>query len=164
MMEFRLGSHHSLTEQSIDWDFPTDGDSLELERKMIDFMIISRGIGLAANQIGMVKRVFVMGSKNIIGFPDPFALFNPKIIEKSKNIILDKEGCLSYPGLYLTVKRPDWIVARYQNSMGLVVETKFEGYLSKSFQHELDHLDGICFVDRVSKMKLQLALRKLRKK
>jgi peptide deformylase len=130
---------------------------------MCEFMIASNGIGLAANQIDIAKRVFVMGSNNIPGFPAPFAVFNPKIVEASTEIVLDQEGCLSYPGLFLTVKRPSWIVAEYQNAKGDVIEARFEGYLAKCFQHELDHLDGVCFVDKVSQMKLNLAMKKLRK-
>jgi peptide deformylase len=130
---------------------------------MIDFMIQAKGIGLAANQINLNKRVFVMGSNNIEGFPSPFAIFNPVITQVSQEQIIDEEGCLSYPGLYLKVKRPSWVVAQYQNSKGDYIESKFEGYLAKCFQHELDHLDGICFVDRVSQLKLQLAMKKLKK-
>lgn len=162
-MEFKLGPHNTLIEKSSEWNFNHDGDSIELEKQMIDFMLNNRGIGLAANQIGMTKRVFVMGSENISGFPKPFALFNPRIVEQSTTTVLDQEGCLSYPGLYLTVKRPEWVIAEYQNSKGDLIEARFEGYLSKCFQHELDHLDGICFVDRVSQMKLNLAMKKLRK-
>lgn len=162
-MEFKLGPHDSLVQPSTEWNFSTDGDSFQLESSMIDFMIKNRGIGLAANQIGLTKRVFVMGSYDIPGFPQPFALFNPVILEASKETILDQEGCLSYPGLYLTVKRPSWVRVAYQNSKGDIVEAKFTGYLSKCFQHELDHLDGVCFVDKVSKLKLQLAMKKLRK-
>jgi peptide deformylase len=162
-MEFKLGPHDTLVQKSELWNFLIDGDSEALEKDMCEFMIASNGIGLAANQIGIAKRVFVMGSRNIPGFPEPFALFNPKIIEASTEIVLDQEGCLSYPGLFLTVKRPSWIVAEYQNSSGDTIEAKFEGYLAKCFQHELDHLDGICFVDKVSQMKLNLAMKKLRK-
>lgn len=162
-MEFKLGPHQSLVEKSEPWDFTKDTDAEKLEKAMCQFMLDNRGIGLAANQIGITKRVFVMGSYTVPGFPEPFALFNPKIIEASKEMILDQEGCLSYPGLYLTVKRPSWIVAEYQNSKGDTIEARFEGYLSKCFQHELDHLDGVCFVDKVSQMKLQLAMKKLRK-
>lgn len=162
-MEFKLGPHQSLVEKSESWNFSKDTDAEELEKAMCQFMLDNHGIGLAANQIGITKRVFVMGSYNIAGFPEPFALFNPKIIEASKEMVLDQEGCLSYPGLYLTVKRPSWIIAEYQNSKGDIVEARFEGYLAKCFQHELDHLDGVCFVDKVSQMKLQLAMKKLRK-
>jgi peptide deformylase len=162
-MDFRLGPHDSLVQSSTAWDFNTDGDAAELESQMIKFMIENQGIGLAANQIGLTKRVFVMGSYNIKGFPQPFALFNPVILEASEETVLDQEGCLSYPGLYLTVKRPAWVRVAYQNSKGDVIEAKLTGYLSKCFQHELDHLNGVCFVDKVSKLKLQLAMKKLRK-
>ena len=163
-MDFKLGPHESLTEVSTSWNFETDGDAAQLEKNMIDFMMLNKGIGLAANQIGITKRVFVMGSNNIEGFPEPFAVFNPVIKEASKELILDHEGCLSYPDLFLTVKRPEWIVAEYQDSQGAIKEIRIDGYLSKCFQHEYDHLNGICFVDRVSRMKLQLAMQKLRKK
>lgn len=163
-MEFKLGAHQSLITKSDNWKFGEDGDSEKLEKDMIDFMLANNGIGLAANQINITKRVFVMGSKNIPGFPEPFALFNPRIIESSTEQVLDKEGCLSYPGLFLMVKRPSWVVAEYQDSKGNLKEIKIDGYLSKCFQHELDHLDGVCFVDRVSQMKLNLAMKKIGKK
>jgi len=162
-MDFKLDRHDTLYEKSTDWVFGEDGDPYEIERSMIDFMIDNKGIGLAANQIGLNKRLFVMGSYNIPGFPQPFALFNPKIIETSENTVLDKEGCLSFPGIYLSIKRPEWVIAEYQDSAGNFIEAKFDGYLGKCFQHELDHLDGICFIDKVSKMKLQLAMKKIRK-
>lgn len=163
-MEFSLGPHQTLVTKSELWDFAKDGDAEMLEKSMIHFMLTMNGIGLAANQINMTKRVFVMGSENITGFPKPFALFNPRIIEYSQEHVLDKEGCLSYPGLYLMVKRPKWIVAEYQDSKGNLHEIKIDGYLSKCFQHEYDHLDGICFVDKVSQLKLNLAMKKLGKK
>ena len=163
-MDYKLGAHQSLITKSDDWNFLTDGDAEALENSMIKFMLDHNGIGLAANQIGLTKRVFVMGSENISGFPKPFALYNPKIIGYSDEQIIDKEGCLSYPGLYLMVKRPKWILAEYQDSKGNVNEIRIDGYLSKCFQHEYDHLDGICFVDRVSQLKLNLAMKKIGKK
>jgi peptide deformylase len=162
-MEFKLGPHDTLVQLSTPWEFTTDGDAEQLEKDMCNFMIAAGGIGLAANQIGLAKRVFVMGSNNIPGFPAPFALFNPRIIEASFETALDQEGCLSYPGLFLIVKRPTWVVAEYQDSQGNTKEIKIDGYLAKCFQHELDHLDGVCFVDKVSQMKLNLAMKKLRK-
>lgn len=162
-MKFSLEKHDSLANPSVDWDFATDGDSEKLEKEMIDFMLANNGIGLAANQVDLTKRVFVIGSDNAPGFPKPFAIFNPVILDASAEMILDTEGCLSYPGLLLKVKRPKWIVAQWQNSKGEWQESKLEGYLNKCFQHEFDHLNGICFVDRVSQLKLQLAYKKLRK-
>jgi peptide deformylase len=162
-MEFKLGPHNTLVEVSSIWNFETDGDAKQLESEMIDFMLANKGIGLAANQIGIAKRVFVMGSNNIEGFPVPFAVFNPVIKEASSELVLDEEGCLSYPGLFLKLKRPSWIVAEYQDSEGNLKEIRADGYLAKCFQHEYDHLNGVCFVDRVSQMKLNLAMKKIRK-
>jgi peptide deformylase len=90
----------------------------QIVQNMIDTMDSLNGVGLAANQIGMAKQVFVMGSNNIDGFPLPFAVFNPRIIEASNELVLDREGCLSYPNLFLTVKRPSWVVDEYQDSDG----------------------------------------------
>jgi peptide deformylase len=131
---------------------------------MCNFMLNHNGIGLAANQLNIKKRVFAIGSKNVPGFPEPFCVFNPVILEASEEHVLDKEGCLSFPGLWLHLQRPKMIVAQYQNSKGETKEAKVEGYLAKCFQHELDHLNGICFVDKVSRLKLQLAMKKLKKR
>jgi peptide deformylase len=163
-MKFELGPHESLTQISTPWDFNSDRDAELLEKTMCEFMTEHRGIGLAANQIGLTKRVFVMGSYNIEGFPAPFAVFNPRIIEVSEEQDLDKEGCLSYPDLWLTVKRPVVIKVEYQDSKGNLHEAALSGLIARCFQHELDHLNGICFVDKVSQMKLQLAIKKLNKK
>jgi peptide deformylase len=162
-MEFKLGPHNSLVEKSDPWDFSKDGDGEQIEKGMIDFMLNNNGIGLAANQIGITKRVFVMGSKDIPGFDKPFAVFNPRILEFSEDQELFKEGCLSYPNLWLSVNRPKEIVAEYQDSKGNTHTVKMDGLIARVFQHEYDHLDGICFVDKVSQMKLQLAMKKLRK-
>lgn len=162
-MNFKLGVHESLTQTSTPWDFKTDRDPEILEKQMIDFMLAENGIGLAANQIGITKRVFVIGSYQIPGFPRPFALFNPRIIDASKETSTFQEGCLSYPGLYLTISRPASITAEYQDSGANTHTVSMDGYVARCFQHELDHLNGRCFVDIVSPLKLQLAMKKLRK-
>jgi len=162
-MEFKLGQHDTLKQTSVDWDFNTDGDSEKLESAMCSFMLNNRGIGLAANQVGMTKRVFTMGAYDIAGFPEPHALFNPRIIEHSNYLVLDQEGCLSFPGLILSIKRPEWVVVEYENSQGTTERHRIEGYAAKCVQHEIDHLNGVCFVDIVSPLKLKLAKQKLRK-
>jgi len=163
-MKYKLGQHESLRTESTEWVFSVDGDSEKLQHDMINCMLENRGIGLAANQIDLTKRVFVMGAKDIIGFPQPFALYNPQIIDQSSNLVLDTEGCLSFPGLQLTIKRPEWVVVEYNDSQGNTKTYKADGYASKCVQHEIDHLNGICFVDIVSPLKLKLANNKLRKK
>jgi peptide deformylase len=162
-MQFRLGAHESLIQSSTDWDFSSDGDAKALEQEMIKFMLVNNGIGLAANQVGLTKRVFVMGSNNLPDFPKPFAVFNPRIIESSIETTIYKEGCLSYPGLWLSVNRPKSIRAEYQDSDGNTITADINDYVARCFQHELDHLNGICFIDKVSPLKLQLAMKKLRK-
>jgi len=162
-MAFELGPHDALTQVSSDWDFSVDQNAEDLEKQMIDFMLDNNGIGLAANQIGFTKNVFVIGSKNISGY-EPMAVFNPKILEVSKDTDLFKEGCLSYPDLWLTIKRPKAIIAEFQNSKGDIVTAEMDGLIASCFQHEFDHLKGICFVDRVSQMKLQLAIKKINKR
>lgn len=162
-MDYKLGPQQSLQISSDAWKFSQDGDAEQLERDMCEFMVKNFGIGLAANQIGMTKDVFVMGSYNIEGFPKPFAVFNPQIISVSEETELFKEGCLSFPGLWLNIKRPKKIQVRYQNSRGDLIDAEMDGLISRCFQHEYDHLKGICFVDIVSPMKLKLAMQKLRK-
>lgn len=162
-MKFKLGPHASLITVSDPWDFSADNNAEELEKDMCEFMVANNGIGLAANQIGLTKRVFVMGSEYVEDLPKPFAIFNPKILETSKEEILYKEGCLSYPDLWLSIKRPSTIKVEYQKSNGQTCIEELSGIAARCFQHELDHLDGICFVDKVSQMKLQLAMKKLRK-
>lgn len=143
--------------------FEFDRDPEELERDMISIMRKHHGIGLAANQVGLNSQVFVLGSEQIQGFIAPRIFINPIITKVSEERILDKEGCLSFPGLWLAVERPAWIEAAFQNTKGEWHEIKAEGYLSKAFQHEFDHLSGICYIDRVSKLKMKMALKKMRK-
>lgn len=162
-MTFKLGPQPSLVEVSTPWEFGVDGNAKRLEQDMISFMKKHNGIGLAANQIGLTKRVFVMGSNTIEGFPKPFAVFNPVIMFESEDTCLDKEGCLSYPDLWLQVKRSQGIKVAYQDSDANWHEVEMSGYIARCFQHEYDHLNGICFVDKVSPLKLQLAMKKLRK-
>ena len=164
-LDYKLGLHKALNESSEVWDFDKEElDPEKLEFDMCNFMLNHNGIGLAANQLNIKKRVIAIGSKNVPGFTEPFCVFNPVILEASEEQVLDKEGCLSFPGLWLHLQRPKMIVAQYQNSKGETKEAKVEGYLAKCFQHELDHLNGICFVDKVSRLKLQLAMKKLKKR
>lgn len=162
-MKFDLDNTAELKTISSAWNFIQDESAQQFEEAMIDIMKINNGIGLAANQLGISKRVFVMGHETNPDFPKPFALFNPEILEQSTHEVLDQEGCLSFPGVLLSVKRPEWVKVKYFDSSGTEHTDQYHGYASKCFQHELDHLNGVCFVDKVSKLKLQLALKKQRK-
>jgi peptide deformylase len=146
-----------------DFDFNTH-DPKQIEQEMIAIMKRYNGIGLAANQVGLDARIFIMGSDNIEGFCKPQAFINPKITKFGHHDTLDKEGCLSFPTLYLNVKRPSTIEATYTDIDGNEQTISVSGYMAKCFQHEYDHLDGICYTNRVSKLKLDMAINKLLKK
>ena len=116
------------------------------------------GIGLAANQVGYNFRMFVTEGE------PAFAVFNPTISFRSPNTLLMDEGCLSYPDLMLKVSRPASIRVRFQDPYGNWITKQFAGMSARVFQHEYDHLDGVDFTDKVSKMKLDMAKRKAAKR
>jgi peptide deformylase len=115
------------------------------------------GLGLSANQVGLSHRVCVINMGDEI-----WTMFNPEIIEKSYTISEYQEGCLSYPGLYLKLNRPDHIKVRFQATNGEWVEKEFDGLTAVCIQHEIDHLDGVVYTDKVSPIKLNQAKRKVK--
>jgi peptide deformylase len=144
-----------------DFDNPTI-DPVQLEKDMIETMFAYDGIGLSANQVGVNARVFVMGHRD--NPESAQAFFNPVVLANTDTIEDLEEGCLSFPGIYVNIKRPRAIQARWQNSKGEWQESEFDGYNCKCFLHELDHLEGIVFQDRVSIIKWALAVKKTQKK
>lgn len=135
-------------------------DPVKLEQELIETMLANDGIGLAATQVGLPLRVFVMGHK---GTPElAQAFFNPLVVATTDTIEDLEEGCLSFPGIYVNIKRPTAIKARWQTSTGEWQESEFDGYNCKCFLHELDHLEGIVFKDRISPLKWAVAVKKLK--
>ena len=110
-----------------------------------------KGVGLAANQIGINKRVCVINVK------EPIVLINPTIVEKSKDKFAFVEGCLSFPFLFLMINRPKWVNVQYTDENGETVEEYLHGMSARIFQHENEHMNGYIFTDLVSKMKLDRA-------
>ena len=137
-------------------------DPTELFQNLKETMIHHRGVGLAAPQVGIPYSVFVMGNPDD---PDSiFSVFNPLIVdEASKDIVLGEEGCLSFPNLYVKVKRPKSIKARFSGHDGNVGTLKMDGWTARIFQHEFDHLYGITFQKRASKFHLDQAKNKQKK-
>lgn len=136
-------------------------DPKELEKQMLELMFQNNGIGLAAPQAGLRTRVFTMGFKET---PDnSYAFFNPEVIDCSTDLLDIEEGCLSFPAVFVKIKRPSWIVGKYFDSDGVEHQERFEGYNCKCFLHELDHLNGINFKDRLSTLKWALAIKKSKK-
>lgn len=146
--------HPILSEQMEEFDFANPPcDPVELANNLIETMVHHKAIGLSANQCGLPYRVFVLHSQ------EPLACFNPRIVDTTTELILLDEGCVSFPMLFLKVKRPTIIRARYFDAHGEVHTDKFIGMTSRCFQHELDHLNGIKFTERASSIHLERGLR-----
>lgn len=140
------------------WDWEKDGEVMELAAAMLKCMYNNRGIGLAAPQVGISKRILVMGN------PDAsYVCVNPEILDWRGKDIKGEEGCLSYPGLYLHVARHDIVRVKYQDPIGKEHTKEFSGIMSRVFQHEYDHLEGHCFIEKVGKLSLSLAQERRRK-
>jgi peptide deformylase len=133
-------------------------DPIEFAKEFVKFMYDNNGIGLAANQIGISYRIFAMR-----GQPENFVCFNPRIVSHSDETILLDEGCLSYPGLYVKVKRPKTIRVRFQTPNGDTRTEQFIGMTARIFQHELDHLDGVIFYNKANRFHREQGMRKWKK-
>ena len=149
-----------LKQQATDWDFETDGDAKAFEVDLVKAMIDNRGLGLAANQVGIAKRVFAIHLQDQV----PFCMFNPTLVAYSKDSVDGSEGCLSFPDLFLKVKRYSEVSVEYFDRLGQKCIMKLKGIDARCFQHELDHLNGVCFTDQVSQLKLALAKKKQQKR
>ena len=134
-------------------------DPVELKKEMVDLMLASNGIGLSANQVGLDAQVFVMGDS----VENSTICINPTVLQYTEETVDDVEGCLSFPNIFVKIKRPKEILARYWNENLEECTVKIEGYSAKCYLHELDHLLGITFKDRASKLKWNMATKKARK-
>ena len=132
----------------------------EFVDNMFETMKQYGGIGLSANQVGKPYRMFVMGDHLNIQKGKKWVCINPKITNVTKDLIRYKEGCLTFPFLFLDIERPQKIKVKYQNEQLETVEEEFDGIVSRCYQHELDHMHGRVFTELVSKLKLDMALKK----
>lgn len=144
---------------------------------MLDTMYASNGIGLAAVQVGLLKRIIVVDTEwgspryREEGVPrpetfapgNPIRMINPEVVEESREMSSYNEGCLSFPGQYSDVDRPDTVTIRYMDEHGKTQTLKAEGLLATCVQHEIDHLDGVVFVDHISRLKREMILKRLKK-
>ena len=140
-----------------------DKDIQILMDDMLETMYAAPGIGLAAIQVGIPKRVIVLDIKQKEGKKNPIYLINPEIIEKSENNSTYEEGCLSVPGQFAEIDRPDKCHVKYLDYYGEKKEIKAEGMLATCIQHEMDHLEGILFIDYLSRLKKTMIIKKLSK-
>ena len=140
-----------------------DKDLQILMDDMLETMYAAPGIGLAAIQVGIPKRVIVLDIKQKEGKKNPLFFVNPEIIQKSKNLSTYEEGCLSVPGQFAEIDRPDKCHIKYLDYYGEKKEINAEGMLATCIQHEMDHLEGILFIDYLSKLKKTMIIKKLSK-
>ena len=130
---------------------------------MLETMYLAPGIGLAAIQIGVPKRIIVLGISKDPEKKEPMYFVNPVIVSTSKNNITYEEGCLSVPGQFAEIDRPDRCHVKYLDYNGNYKELKPEGLLATCIQHEIDHLEGILFIDYLSNLKKSMIIKKLSK-
>ncbi|MBU6299665.1 MAG: peptide deformylase [Alphaproteobacteria bacterium] len=140
-----------------------DGEIRRLCDDMLETMYDADGIGLAAVQIGVAKRVVVMDLDQKDGKNKPRVFVNPKILWASDETASFEEGCLSVPDIWEEVERPARIRAEYLDRDGKLQTVEADGLLADCLQHEMDHLNGILFIDHLSRLKRSIALRKLAK-
>ena len=132
-------------------------DPIALAHDLAQTMLENNGLGLASNQMGIPVRAFAIKAEQII------VCFNPIIVDSSEEQVYLDEGCLSFPGLIVKVKRPATIKVRYTEPNANVVTKEFGGMTARVFQHELDHLDGITFMNRASTLHKNQALARQKK-
>jgi peptide deformylase len=150
----------SLTKRPEDFNFETEGDkAADLAQILYAKMVQLKGVGLSANQVGIDRRVFVVGSK--AGYQ---AIFNPMIVGLSKETCLIEEACLSLPGLVLTLRRPTAVTLSFQDVEGKRFVATYDGLSARVIQHEYDHMEGCNFTMLASPFKVQHGLNKLRSK
>tara|TARA_B100002019_G_scaffold288071_1_gene301122 strand:- start:4682 stop:5176 length:495 start_codon:yes stop_codon:yes gene_type:complete len=142
----------------VDINVPTF-DPVELKKEMVEFMLSNNGIGLSANQVGLDAQLFVMGDSE----ENSSMLINPTVLQHTEEIVIDVEGCLSFPNVFAQVKRPKEILVEYYDENLEKKRTHLTDYSVKVFLHEWDHLQGITFKDRVSPLVWKIANKKAKK-
>ena len=138
-----------------------DDSIRQLMDDMLETMYAAPGIGLAANQIGVLKRVLVLDVAREGDAPKPIGMANPEVVWRSDEMSTYNEGCLSLPEHYADITRPAAVRVRYVDRDGAKQEIEADGLLATCIQHEIDHLDGILFVDHLSALKRNMILKKL---
>ena len=166
-MEEKIMATYTLLENNnLALTIPLSGCSEDLDRKelmdnLIETMKSFHGIGLSASQCGVMERVFVMYSDVRKG--EIISCFNPQLISEGTEMVLMDEGCLTFPGLWLKIRRPDHIACSFEDENGDSQQVTMMGLECRIFQHEMDHMDGTNFTNRVSKLKLDMGKKRAAK-
>ena len=160
MMELLDKYNPLLKQESVDFDFQND-DPEKLSHDLKTYASEHKGIGLSACQMGIMKRVFIVGDPD--NADEMISFFNPRIVDTFGEDVYYEEGCLTFPGLWVKVKRPNGIRIRFAKVDGDIETMKFDGLTARIIQHEYDHLQGILFLKRAHPYHLDQA-RKHQKK
>ena len=166
MEEYNMAIYTLLENDNAVLTVPLSGCSEDLDRKelkenLIETMKNFLGIGLSANQCGIMERAFVMYSD--VKKQEIIACFNPRIISEGIEMVTMDEGCLTWPGIWLKIKRPDHINCSFEDENGEINNVTMMGLECRIFQHEMDHMEGTNFTNRVSKLKMDLAKKRAAK-
>lgn len=140
-----------------------DDEIKMLAKDMLDTMYDAPGIGLAAPQVGVLKRIVVMDLAGEGEKPEPLVMVNPEITRFGEQMQVTEEGCLSIPELYYEVERPNDVTVKYTDLDGNEVVKDAEGKLAVCIQHEIDHLDGVMYIDYLSRLKRDRVIKKFDK-
>ena len=140
-----------------------DAEVATLMDDMLETMYLAPGVGLAAPQIGVTKRVIVVDVGKAEEDRVPYRMANPELVWTSDKRSVYEEGCLSLPEHYADVERPEWIRVKYIDENNTEQELEANGLLATCIQHEMDHLDGVLFVDHLTSLKRNMIIRKLQK-
>ena len=155
--------HPILRQKSLDLK-NIEHEDLLLAEEMIEIMMRAPGVGLAANQIGVLKKIIAVNiqdkEKNL---DKEYILFNPKIIFFSKETVIIEEGCLSIPEQFAEIERPKEIIVEYTSKKKIIVKKRVDGVEARVLQHEIDHLSGKLFVDYLSSLKRNIIIKKVKK-
>ena len=160
--EILIEPNEMLREKSLPVEI-VDNDLRKLMDDMLETMYAAPGIGLAAIQIGVPKRVIVLDIDQKEGQKNPLFFINPEIVKKSQTNSIYEEGCLSVPGQFAEIERPENCHIKYIDYLGEAKEIEAKGMLATCIQHEIDHLEGVLFIDYLSNLKKSMIVKKLSK-
>lgn len=140
-------------------------DIRQLVRDLTDTMFSLNAAGIAAIQVGRLEQIFIIDGKVATGSEtaDPLVFINPEVVETGKGLVIAEEGCLSFPDVYVDVKRPRWAKVRAQNLAGEWFEAEGDGLYGRALQHEHDHLTGKLMIDLVGMVKKEMIKRKMKR-
>lgn len=156
-----FNDQHSMMKQRIpEYDLKTLPNPVitKLVKRLTMTMKMYNGLGLSANQCGIFERVFIIGNGDVI-----ITCINPKVINVSEELKRDNEGCLSFPGMFLKIERPEWVDVEFYDINGKLHNVTFHGLTARCFMHELDHMNGITMVEHVKPLALKMAKEKQNK-